>query len=51
MSARQSKNGVLTGTMWNIINPSDVFWLIDPINAVLPILNEKLANLAVFLSS
>lgn len=51
MSVRQNKNEMLTGTMWNIINPNDVSRLTDLINAVLPIPNIKLADPAMFLSS
>ena len=51
MSARQSKNGVLTKKMWNIIDPSYMFRLIDLINIMLFIPNIQLANPVVFLFS
>ena len=51
MSAKQSKNCVLIGTMLNIISPSGVFKLTDPINAAFLILNVKLADPAIFLLS
>ena len=51
MSARQTKNGVLTRTIWNVISPSDIFKLTNPINAAFLISNVKLANPAVFLLS
>lgn len=51
MSAKHNKNGVMTGTMWNIINSSGISRLTDLIDVVLLISNVKLANLAVFLSS
>ena len=48
MSARQSKNEVLTGTMLNVINPSSMFKLTDLIDAVLLISNIKFVDPAVF---
>lgn len=51
MSARQSKNRLLIGAIWNVISPSDMSKLTDPINIALQILNIKLANPALFLSS
>ena len=51
MSAKHSKNGVLTSTIWKVIGPSGMSRLIDLIDAALLILNIKLADLAVFLLS
>lgn len=49
--ARQSKNKILIRIIWKIIDPNNISKLIDLIDIVLPILNIKLANWAVFLSS
>ena len=49
--ARYSKNGVLTGTIWNVIDPNSISKLIDPIDVILLILNIKLADPAIFLLS
>lgn len=51
ISAKQSKNRVLTRTMGNIICLNGMSKLTDPIDAKFSILNVKLANLAVFLLS
>lgn len=48
---RHSKNSVLTGTMWNIINPNGVSKVIDSINTALPIPNINLADSVIFPSS
>lgn len=49
--AKQSKNGVLTSTMWNIIDLSNISESTDLINIVLFISNGKLADPAMFLLS
>lgn len=49
--ARHNKNGILTGTIWNIINFISVFKITDLIDTVFFISNIKLADLTIFLSS
>jgi len=51
MSARQSKNGVLTLTMWNSIMPIRVITLADPIDKVNPIPNYTLIMPYIIVSS
>ena len=51
ISARHSKNRVLTDTIWNVIDPSGISRLTDPINVTLLIPNIKFADPAIFLSS
>ena len=49
MSAKHNRNGVVTVTIWNLIDPIGMCKITEPMDAVLPILKFKLADLAVFL--
>lgn len=51
MSARHSKNRVLTSTMWNVIDPNSICKLTNSIDIALLIPNIKLADPSIFLSS
>ena len=51
ISAGHSRNRVLTGTMWNIINFISMSKITNLIDVVLSLPNVKLANPALFLSS
>lgn len=50
-SARYSRNGILTDTMWKITGLNSLSGLTDLIDVILTILNIKLADPAIFLSS
>lgn len=49
VSAKHSKNSMLTGTMWNIIDSNGMSKVINPMDAILPIPNINLVDLAMFL--
>lgn len=49
MSARDSKDEVLKETMWNVIDSNSMSRLINSIDIIFPIKNEKLADLTMFL--
>lgn len=51
ISAKHSKNGMLTRTMWDVINLKGVSRLIDLIDVMFLISNIKFANPAISLSS
>lgn len=51
ISTKHSKNNILISNIWNIISSRSIFKLIDLIKIILPILNMKLANLTIILSS
>lgn len=51
ISAKHSKNEVLTDSMWNVIVFNSVSKIINPMDVALPIPNVKLADPAMFFSS